>query len=99
MIAPPFGRLGDDITVDYDGQIRQHSFEDDMLKWGPNYIGNGTTIVQAGIVAMSDTAERVILLRGSVTWKGQLLEPDTAYEGAPAQPVLEELGANLWSHN
>eukprot|EP00425_Heterocapsa_triquetra_P000430 CAMPEP_0195058934 /NCGR_PEP_ID=MMETSP0448-20130528/6557_1 /TAXON_ID=66468 /ORGANISM="Heterocapsa triquestra, Strain CCMP 448" /LENGTH=1886 /DNA_ID=CAMNT_0040089121 /DNA_START=107 /DNA_END=5767 /DNA_ORIENTATION=- len=94
MIDPPFGRLGDDVTVDYDGQIRQHSFEDDVLKWGPNYIGDGTTILQAGMVAMSDCAERVLLLRGSVTWKGQVLEPDAVYEGAPAAPVLPDLELN-----
>jgi len=96
MIDPPFGRLGDDVTVDYDGQIRQHSFEDDTLKWGPNHIGSGTTIMQAGMVAMSDCSERVLLLRGSVTWKGQVLEPDMAYEGAPAAPVIVDLEDNAF---
>mmetsp|Transcript_16123 Transcript_16123/g.35384 ORF Transcript_16123/g.35384 Transcript_16123/m.35384 type:complete len:1962 (-) Transcript_16123:274-6159(-) len=93
MIDPPFGRLGDDITVDYDAQIRQHSFEDNLLKWGPNWIHNGTSILQAGIVAMSDCGEGVCLMHGAVTWKGQLLEPGMAYSGAPAQPVItsEEL--------
>mmetsp|Transcript_34692 Transcript_34692/g.112840 ORF Transcript_34692/g.112840 Transcript_34692/m.112840 type:complete len:1949 (-) Transcript_34692:95-5941(-) len=88
MIDPIFGRLGDDVTVDYNAQVRQHSFEDNMLKWGPNWIHSGTTIMQAGMVAMSDTGEGVALMRGAVTWKGLLLEPGTAYDGAPAQPVM-----------
>jgi len=92
MIDPPFGRLGDDVTVDYDGQVRQHSFEDDVLKWGPYRVGNGTNISQAGMVAMSDCADNVTLLRGSVTWKGQVLEAGT-YEGAPAAPVDEDFQA------
>lgn len=88
MIDPPFGRVGDDVTIDYDAQVRQHSFEDNMLKWGPNWIGSGTSILQAGMVAMSDCGEGVALMRGAVTWKGQMLEPGTAYDGAPATAVM-----------
>lgn len=88
MIDPPFGRIGDDVTVDYDAQVRQHSFEDNLLKWGPNWIGSGTSILQAGMVAMSDCGEGVTLLRGAVTWKVELLEPGAVYDGAPATAVL-----------
>jgi len=99
MIDPIFGRFGDGITVNYDAQVQQNSFEDHMLKWGPNWIHKGTTLMQASLVAMSDTGEGVALMRGAVTWKGQLLEPGMAYDGTPAQPVmttkdllLQELG-------
>merc|ERR1719277_2153108 len=93
MIDPPFGRLGDDVTIDYDAQVRQHSFEDNLLKWGPNFIGSGTTILQGGMVAMSDCGQNVALMRGAVTWKGQALEPGLAYDGAPCAAVMssEEL--------
>lgn len=87
MIDPPFGRLGDDVTIDYDAQVRQHSFEDNVLKWGPNWVGSGTTILQGGCLAMCDAGEGVVLRRGSVTWKDMILEPDQEYEGAPAVPV------------
>eukprot|EP00931_Biecheleriopsis_adriatica_P043101 TRINITY_DN24637_c0_g2_i1.p1 TRINITY_DN24637_c0_g2~~TRINITY_DN24637_c0_g2_i1.p1 ORF type:complete len:2003 (-),score=355.39 TRINITY_DN24637_c0_g2_i1:159-6167(-) len=87
MIDVPFGRLGDDITVDYDAQVRQHSFEDNLLKWGPYFVGNGTSLLQGSALAMSDAGEYVVLMPGSVSWKGQKLESDTVYEGAPAAPV------------
>lgn len=87
MIDPPFGRLGDDVTFDYDVQVRQHSFEDRTLKWGPNWVGSETTILQGGCLAMSDAGEGITLRPGSVTWKGQLLEPDQEYDGAPAVAI------------
>jgi len=87
MIDVPFGRLGDDVTIDYDAQVRQHSFEDNLLKWGPNYVGNGTSLLQGSALAMSDAGEYVVLMPGSVSWKGQKLESDVIYEGAPAAPV------------
>lgn len=87
MIDPPFGRLGDDVTVDYDAQVRQHSFEDNLLKWGPYFVGNGTSLLQGSALAMSDAGEYVVLMPGSVSWKGQKLESDVVYEGAPAAPV------------
>lgn len=89
MIDPPWGRIGDDVTMDYDSQVRQHSFEDFLLKWGPNFIGEGTSLQQAAVVAMSDTAHNVTLRPGSVTWKGTTLEPGQTYEGAPAMQVDE----------
>jgi len=96
---PAFGRLGDDVTADYDARFRQHAFEDHMLKWGPYHVGSGTSILQGGKLALSECGERVVLLRGSVTWKEQALESDTVYEGAPAQPVLAdvEAGVDLYS--
>jgi len=99
MIDPIFGRIGDDVTVDYDAQVRQHSFEDNLLKWGPNLIGSGTSILQGGMVAMSDCGQNVTLLRGAVTWKGQALEPGSAYDGAPCVAVMtsEELHNSLKS--
>lgn len=87
LIDPPFARLGDDVTIDYDAQVRQHSFEDMCLKWGPNWVGRGTTILQGGCLAMTDTGEGVTLRPGSVTWKGQLLEAGQEYEGTPAAVV------------
>eukprot|EP00930_Biecheleria_cincta_P048135 TRINITY_DN3348_c0_g6_i1.p1 TRINITY_DN3348_c0_g6~~TRINITY_DN3348_c0_g6_i1.p1 ORF type:complete len:537 (+),score=54.68 TRINITY_DN3348_c0_g6_i1:81-1613(+) len=87
MIDVPFARLGDDVTVDYDAQVRQHSFEDNLLKWGPYYVGNGTSLLQGSVLAMSDAGEYVVLMPGSVSWKGQKLESDVIYEGAPAAPV------------
>merc|ERR1712232_282376 len=84
MVDPPFGRLGDDVTVDYDAQVRQHSFEDNMLKWGPNWIESGTSILQAGMVAKTDCGEGVTVMRGAVTWKGNVLESGSTYDGAPA---------------
>jgi len=87
MIDAPFGRLGDDVTIDYDAQVRQHSFEDNLLKWGPYWIGNGTTLLQGACVAMSETGEYTELRPGSVTWKGQKLDSHQIYEGAPAAPI------------
>jgi len=89
MIDPPFGRLGDDVTIDYDAQVRQHSFEDMTLKWGPNWVGSGTAILQGGCLAMCDAGEGAVLRRGSVTWKDMMLEPGQEYEGAPAVAVDE----------
>jgi len=87
MIDPPFARVGDDVTVDYDAQVRQHSFEDMTLKWGPNWVGSGATILQAGCLAMCDAGEGSVLRRGSVTWKDMMLEPGQEYDGAPAVAV------------
>jgi len=87
MIDPPFARLGDDVTVDYDAQVRQHSFEDMVLKWGPNLVGSGTTLLQGSCLAMCDAGEGVVLRPGSVTWKDMTLESGQEYDGAPAMPV------------
>jgi len=97
MIDPIFGRVGDDVTIDYDAQVRQHSFEDNLLKWGPNFIGSGTSILQGGMVAMSDCGQNVALMRGAVTWKGQTLEPGLAYDGAPCVVAMssEELHESI----
>merc|ERR1712232_1390745 len=74
MVPKPFKdpvwvKMGDDVTLDLDTQIRNHSFEDMALKWGPNYYGSGMTLLQGACIHMSDTAEGVRLGRGALTWK------------------------------
>jgi len=83
----PFARVGDDVTIDYDAEVRQHSFEDLRLKWGPNHIGSGTSLLHGSLLAMCDASDYVVLMPSSVTFKGQHLEADAVYEGAPAEPV------------
>lgn len=90
LVDPPFATLGDDITLDYDAQIWQHSFEDMFLKFRPNSVGDGTSIMQAGELANSDAGPNVTLGHGSVTWKGQMLESGRMFHGAPAGYVEED---------
>jgi len=84
---PIFAYVGDDVTMDYNATMHQHSFEDGMLKWGPRSLGSGSTLMQSSCLAFSDTLTDVVLRPGSVTWKGQELESLTQYEGSPAKPV------------
>eukprot|EP00439_Symbiodinium_sp_Y106_P082882 s1547_g22.t1 len=49
-----FTEIGDDVTVDYDGLVRCHSFEDFRLKFTHCKIGNGVTIMTGAIVACSN---------------------------------------------
>eukprot|EP00930_Biecheleria_cincta_P033996 TRINITY_DN23529_c0_g2_i1.p1 TRINITY_DN23529_c0_g2~~TRINITY_DN23529_c0_g2_i1.p1 ORF type:complete len:1742 (+),score=248.69 TRINITY_DN23529_c0_g2_i1:62-5287(+) len=84
---PAFARFGDNVTMDYDASMRQHTFEDSTLKWGPREVGNGTTLMQGSLLATSSTGEDVVLGLGSVTWKGLVLESRQHYEGAPAKAV------------
>jgi non-ribosomal peptide synthetase-like protein len=90
LVDPPFATLGDDVTLDYDAQIWQHSFEDMSLKFRPNSVGDGTTLMQAAELANSDSGPNVTLSRGSVTWKGQMLEAGHIFHGAPAGYVDED---------
>lgn len=85
LVDPHWGDVGDNVTFDYNAKVRQHSFEHSLLKWGPNHVGQGTSIAQGGMLAMSDAGENVELQYGSVTWKGSELEAGGRYEGAPAQ--------------
>lgn len=93
MIDPPFCRVGDDVTIDWDGQIRNHSFEDHRLKYSIHTVGDRTTLLQASMLSMSDAREGATLGRKSVTWKGQVLEAGTRYQGAPALAVVLDADA------
>jgi len=93
MIDPPFCRLGDDVTIDWDGQIRNHSFEDHCLKYSIHHVADRTTLLQASMLSMSDTKEGATLGRKSVTWKGQVLEAGQRYIGAPAMAVVADTDA------
>lgn len=87
LVDACFARLGDDITIDYDAYVHQHSFEDELLKWGPKHVGTGTTLMQGACLAACDAGQDVILRPGSITWKGQELEFQSLYEGSPAKLV------------
>jgi len=87
LVDAPFTIVGDDVTVDYDGQIRCHSFEDFRLKFTNYKVADGVTIMAGASVAMCNAAEGAVLRPGSVTWKGTDLEPFTTYEGAPASAL------------
>merc|ERR1719401_716489 len=82
---PQFTRLGDDVTIDYDGRLRCHSFENRLLKFSPVVVGSGVSLMQRSLVAMSDVGDHVILSPGTVTWKGETLKTGLLYEGAPAR--------------
>lgn len=84
LVDAPFTEVGDDVTVDYDGQVRCHSFEDFRLKFVHYKIGHRVTIMSGASVAMCDAGDGAVLRPGSLTWKGSNLEPNTVYEGAPA---------------
>jgi len=87
LVDAPFTEIGDDVTVDYDGQVRCHSFEDFRLKFTGYKIGNGVTIMSGASVAMCDAGDGAVLRPGSLTWKGSNLVPGGTYEGAPAAAV------------
>ncbi|CAJ1449162.1 unnamed protein product [Effrenium voratum] len=89
LVDAPFTEVGDDVTVDYDGQVRCHSFEDFRLKFTTFKIGHGVTIMTGASVAMCDAGDGATLRPGSLTWKGSNLEPGGVYEGAPAALDLE----------
>merc|ERR1719242_885465 len=89
LVDVPFTIVGDDVTVDYDGQIRCHSFEDFRLKFTHYKVADGVTIMAGASVAMCNAGEGSVLRPGSVTWKGTDLEPFTTYEGAPASAVSD----------
>merc|ERR1711988_1627740 len=89
LVDAPFTIVGDNVTVDYDGQIRCHSFEDFRLKFTHYKVADGVTIMAGASVAMCNAGEGSVLRPGSVTWKGTDLEPFTTYEGAPASAVSD----------
>lgn len=93
LVDAPFTEVGDDVTVDYDGQIRCHSFEDFRLKFVHYKIGHRVTIMSGASVAMCDAGDGAVLRPGSLTWKGSNLEPNTVYEGAPAAARDVESGS------
>ncbi|CAJ1424034.1 unnamed protein product [Effrenium voratum] len=95
LVDAPFTEVGDDVTVDYDGQVRCHSFEDFRLKFTTFKIGHGVTIMTGASVAMCDAGDGATLRPGSLTWKGSNLEPGGVYEGAPAALDLERGGPTL----
>jgi len=95
MIDPPFCRLGDDITIDWDGQIRNHSFEDHRLKYSIHHVADRTTLLQGSMLSMSDTKEGATLGRKAVTWKGQVLEAGQRYVGTPAMAVVADTDAGV----
>lgn len=82
---PTFARIGNNVTFDHNSLFRQHSFEDGLLKWGPNFIGSDSSLMQGTLLHMSDMGEGVILHPGSVTWKGLKLEDGCEYSGKPAE--------------
>ena len=90
LVDAPFTEIGDDVTVDYDGQVRCHSFEDFRLKFTHYNVGNRVTIMSGASVAMCNAGDGAVLRPGSLSWKGSHLEPDTVYEGAPAA-ALDDL--------
>lgn len=92
LIDPHFSHIGDDVTFDHDARMRQHSFEDMKLKWGSNSIGRGATIQRSSVLAMSDAGEGAVLQCSSVTWKGQILQPNKRYQGTPAVEVQAPRG-------
>jgi len=92
LVDAPFTEIGDDVTVDYDGQVRCHSFEDFRLKFTHFQIGNRVTIMAGASVAMCDADKGAVLRPGSVTWKGTRLAADSSYEGAPASQIDVETG-------
>ena len=87
LVDAPFTQIGDDVTVDYDGQVRCHSFEDFRLKFTHYSVGNRVTIMSGASVAMCHAGDGAVLRPGSLSWKGVNLEPNTIYEGAPAAVV------------
>ena len=90
LVDAPFTEIGDDVTVDYDGQVRCHSFEDFRLKFTHYNVGNRVTIMSGASVAMCNAGDGAVLRPGSLSWKGSHLVPDTVYEGAPAA-ALDDL--------
>ena len=52
LVDAPFTQIGDDVTVDYDGQVRCHSFEDFRLKFKRYTIGSKVRIMAGASVAM-----------------------------------------------
>ena len=87
IIDAPFINIGDDVIIDYDADIRGHSFEDRQLKFSPVKIGDRARIMAAAKVAMSDVGDGAVLRPSSVTWKGSNLAPGRVYQGAPAMEV------------
>eukprot|EP00438_Fugacium_kawagutii_P011366 Skav212544 [mRNA] locus=scaffold1851:526662:527808:+ [translate_table: standard] len=51
-------QLGDDVTVDYDGQVRCHSFEDFRLKFTHYKIGHRVTIMSGASVPELKQSQR-----------------------------------------
>jgi len=92
LVDAPFTEVGDDVTVDYDGQVRCHSFEDFRLKFVHYKIGHRVTIMSGASVAMCDAGDGAVLRPGSLTWKGSNMEANTIYEGAPASAKDVESG-------
>ena len=90
LVDAPFTDIGDDVTVDYDGQVRCHSFEDFRLKFTHYAVGHRVTIMSGASVAMCHAGDGAVLRPGSLSWKGSNLEPGVVYEGAPAS-ALDDL--------
>lgn len=88
---PCFSRIGDYVTMDYDVTVTMHSAEDFQMKFAEQEIADGAILMQGCTLASADVGCRAILRPGSVTWKGQILEPDRTYEGVPAGELHMDL--------
>jgi len=84
---PPFSRIGDSVTADYDATVKMHTFADFKLKFVEQKIEHGAILMHGCAVSSTNVGEGAVLRRGSVTWKGQTLEAGQVYEGAPAEAV------------
>jgi len=86
---PAFSRIGDSVTADYDATVKMHTFADFKLKFVAMEISSGARLLQGSAISSTAIGKDAVLRPGSVTWKGQTLEPETVYEGAPAEPVMD----------
>merc|ERR1712151_490366 len=71
-----------------------HTFSDFKLKFVEQKIEDGAILMHGCAVSSTNVGEGAVLRRGSVTWKGQTLEPGKIYEGAPAE-AIDDLEAGM----
>lgn len=92
---PCHARIGDGVIADYDATVKNHTFADFKLKFVDDKICDGARLMQGSALSSTGVNAGAILRPGSSTWKGQTLEANTVYEGAPAEPVSLDLEAGL----
>jgi non-ribosomal peptide synthetase-like protein len=86
VVDPDMLHLGDGVTVQ--ALFQAHTFEDRVLKIDHVHVRDGATVgANAVLLYGADIGEGASVAPHSVVMKRERLEPGTAYEGVPTQPV------------
>jgi non-ribosomal peptide synthetase-like protein len=81
--------LADDVAVNADADLQTHLFEDRVMKCGPVTLQSRSSIGTTSVVLYNATVSSDATLQAhSLLMKGEVLPPNTHWQGSPAQAVF-----------